>query len=63
MLSAYLCPNCGGKSVIYDSRKLKDGSVMRRKKCRKCGIRFCTNERYAGRIGVLGHVEEKNYNI
>ncbi len=38
-----LCPVCGGKTAVIDSRGLED-EVTRRRECRECGHRFTTIE-------------------
>lgn len=38
-----LCPLCGGKTKIIDSRPEED-AVNRRRKCLECGYRFLTVE-------------------
>lgn len=39
------CPKCGSpESLVYDSRKMKNFSVMRRRECKACGFRFTTEE-------------------
>ncbi len=37
------CPECGGKTVVVESREFL-GAVYRRRKCKKCGFRFQTEE-------------------
>ena len=37
------CPQCGGETTVFDSRKMCE-SVWRRRKCRECGYRFSTTE-------------------
>lgn len=38
------CKKCGSDSRIYDSRMNADGSVIRRRKCYKCGHKWMTIE-------------------
>lgn len=39
------CPECGGKTIVMESRKRNGGSIkQRRRKCIKCGMRFTTRE-------------------
>lgn len=37
------CPQCNGRTEIYDSRH-EDDAVNRKRQCRKCGFRFQTIE-------------------
>lgn len=37
------CPKCPGTGWVMGSRE-KDGSVRRRRVCRKCGYRWTTSE-------------------
>ena len=39
-----ICPKCGGRAVVVDSRTYPTGEVRRRRKCRRCGHRFSTLE-------------------
>jgi transcriptional repressor NrdR len=40
-----LCPTCKGQSRVVDSRFVKQGgSIRRRRKCLKCNHRFTTYE-------------------
>ena len=39
-----ICPKCGGRAVVVDSRTYPTGEVRRRRKCRRCGFRFSTLE-------------------
>lgn len=40
-----LCPKCGsGNSLVYDSRKRRDFSQIRRRECQQCKFRFTTVE-------------------
>ena len=38
-----LCPHCGSKTKVMDSRS-NGKSVFRRRKCNKCGAIFFTSE-------------------
>lgn len=42
--TAMICPKCGGRAVVVDSRTYPTGEVRRRRKCRRCGFRFSTLE-------------------
>lgn len=37
------CPECGGKTVVVNSRKYA-GAVYRKRKCTKCNYRFFSEE-------------------
>ena len=40
-----ICPECGGKTFVRDSRPVYDGSIItRRRECRECSTRFTTCE-------------------
>lgn len=44
-----VCPKCKSPdSRIYDTRKRKNFSVMRRRECRTCGFRYVTEEALYG---------------
>ena len=38
------CLTCGFDTSVIDSRKTEDGSIHRRRQCKKCGARFSTLE-------------------
>lgn len=38
------CPDCQAETAVIDSRENADGSVMRRRKCKKCGYTYRTIE-------------------
>lgn len=39
------CPECKGEAEVLDSRRMKNGSaVRRRRECTACGFRFTTYE-------------------
>ena len=41
------CPTCGSfKSHVKEGRSTRDGGYRRRRKCRDCGQRFITIERF-----------------
>lgn len=43
------CPKCQSpESVVYDSRKKKNFSIMRRRECKACGFRYVTEETLRG---------------
>lgn len=41
------CPKCNGRSRVYDTRRQRDGTVLRRRQCKRgsCFVRFNTVER------------------
>ena len=39
-----ICPRCGGRALVGDSRTYQTGVVRRGRKCRRCGFRFSTLE-------------------
>ena len=39
-----ICPKCGGRAVVVDSRTYPTGEVRRRRECRRCAFRFSTLE-------------------
>lgn len=49
------CPACNGRSLVTHNRKTREGAVvLRRRKCRSCGLAWRTWERIdptAGRRG------------
>jgi len=48
--AARMCPECGEDSVVYDSRECFDGSILRRRRCKVCGQRFVTIEKFSHKI-------------
>lgn len=42
--AARMCPNCGEDSTVYDTRERADGAIIRKRRCRKCGVEFETIE-------------------
>ena len=42
--AARMCPLCGADSIVYSTRELDDGTVVRRRKCIFCGAKFETIE-------------------
>ena len=42
--AARMCPKCAADSRVYDSREQPDGSLLRRRECKECGLRFSTIE-------------------
>lgn len=44
--AARMCPECGGDSIVRRSEELPDGSILRRRICRACGMRFETVEKF-----------------
>lgn len=51
-----MCPGCQGPTRVYDTRRRKDGNVMRRRRCStpRCYSRFVTLERVARIVGDGG---------
>lgn len=45
--AARMCPRCGSDSAVYETREQPDGSVFRRRRCRACGAKFETVERFS----------------
>lgn len=43
------CPRCQSETIVYDSRPTTEGTI-RRRKCKNCGFRFRTTEKYTGRV-------------
>ena len=43
-MNVWECRDCKGYSYVYDSRKLKDGYIHRRRQCAICGRRWETVE-------------------
>lgn len=41
--SGFACPQCGGRTQVVDSRRIKWG-IRRRRECVKCESRFTTTE-------------------
>ena len=42
--AARMCPECGEDSYVYDTREQPDGSIVRKRRCRNCGLEFKTTE-------------------
>ena len=42
--AARMCPDCGEDSTVYDTREQSDGAIIRKRRCRKCGVEFETIE-------------------
>lgn len=41
------CPNCGARTVIYNSRQGPEDAIRRARKCPRCRLRLTTYERIA----------------
>ena len=41
-----ICPRCGSKTLVIDTRHRKSGKTYRRNACKTCGLKFSTNETY-----------------
>lgn len=46
LYDARLCPVCLGPTVVVEVRDRRDGCTRRRRRCRLCGTRFITLERF-----------------
>ena len=55
--AARTCPECGADSFVYNTRKLENGVIMRRRRCQACGTRFETYETY-GRTLYFRHKKQ-----
>ena len=44
MKLARMCPVCDAGSIVYDTREQPDGSIIRKRRCKACGVRFMTME-------------------
>jgi hypothetical protein len=53
------CPECGGRTDVYDSRLNTQKLIRRRRECRACGFRFATIE-IANEYQPLGRKEKPN---
>lgn len=42
--AGFLCPHCGARTLVLDSRRRDDGIFHRRRACTECGLRFSTGE-------------------
>lgn len=42
--AARMCPRCASDSLVYDSREQDDGRIMRKRRCKVCGVCFKTME-------------------
>jgi hypothetical protein len=43
--SGVQCPNCGCRALaVLQTRRARDGRVLRRRRCRRCGARITTSE-------------------
>lgn len=42
------CPTCNGRTAVVDSREGDDNTVVRRRRCLTCGLRFNTVEQFSG---------------
>lgn len=48
------CLNCDGDTVVVDSRTVKDGSTVRRRKCKQCKASGWTLEQYVDYEDIQG---------
>ena len=42
--ASHLCPECGGVTKVVVTRRCKDGSVRRTRRCFDCKVQFKTRE-------------------
>lgn len=55
---------CGsGETVVKDSRPIPDGTIMRRRLCLGCGVRFTTNEIHVEDYAKIRKVRDGISNI
>lgn len=40
-----MCPECGGKMEVLETREVRDGTIRRRRVCAECGRRCTTYEK------------------
>ena len=40
------CPNCGNEGIVYESLTTVEGDIKRKRKCKFCGHRWVTLEKY-----------------
>lgn len=45
--AARMCPKCAEDSFVYDSRERPDGVIVRKRRCKRCGTEFKTEETLA----------------
>ena len=50
--AARMCPRCACDSVVYRSEEMPDGSIVRKRRCRACGKRFKTLEKFLGELDI-----------
>ena len=53
-----ICPKCGGRSKVYNSRP-KDDTIRRHRQCLKCNHRYATIEILEQKEDVLYKPKEK----
>jgi len=53
-----ICPKCGGRSKVYNSRP-KDDTIRRHRQCLKCNHRYATIEILEQKEDVLDKPKEK----
>lgn len=46
--AARMCPACGEDSTVYRCIDRADGSVLRKRRCKRCGAKFKTLEKFYG---------------
>lgn len=49
--SARSCPCCGNEGFVYESKEIKTGEIERYRKCKFCGTRWVTMEKYFRKVG------------
>jgi len=53
-----ICPKCGGRSKVYNSRP-KDDTIRRHRQCLKCNHRYATIEILEQKEDVFDNPKEK----
>jgi transcriptional regulator NrdR family protein len=42
--AGFVCPHCGARTLVLDSRRRDDETFRRRRECTECNLRFTTAE-------------------
>lgn len=50
--AARMCPRCGSDSTVRRSEEQADGSILRRRVCKSCGMQFETVEIFLRPINI-----------
>ena len=53
-----ICPKCGGRSKVYNSRP-KDGTIRRHRQCLRCSHRYTTIEVLEPKDNALDKIMDK----